>query len=346
MQRSNDALLNDALNDVAYLLSDVGKLRGLPEESLKRKGFAVFSKRFCDSIIFWGLYNSTKEETKGTTIGKYIAELREVFNQYDLDVDSIKLTHCGRLDVDDEYFPTKILKRHRRECNDTSYQAKYMAIKVSLNYCRAKTVVPMLANMVPLLADMCLVLHDVDFARDCRYVTTRWILQRHIHDNDAAEIVDDRRKVGDHCVSWRGTTEETKNIRYKVYNKFIQVLESADARKSLGSRMEALVANEGTFARRLERHKNHGYSRVELTFYGLMLLSLGEYNDPSVAESGRATLVEETVYERVPGCTAITAIAGAGKGMFPSRDAIDGGAREFSKVGIVEVDWMAQTKAA
>ena len=426
MPRSDDALINDVLNHAAHLISDFGSLRGQPKGSTQRKGFAVFSKLFCDSIIFWGLYNGAKEETKGTTIGKYIAELRDLFNQNSLEVESVKMTHCGSVHANDEYFVKAIREHHRKECGDGVYKAKYIAIKVSLDYCRAKRVVPMLANALPLLAEKCIVMHDIDFARDCRYVTTRAILVKHIKDNGAGKIVEDRHKVGDHCVSWRGTKKGTKNIRYKVYNKFVQALESADVRKSLGSRMEDLVEKEGTFARRLERHKEFGYSRIELTFYGSALLPLLHYSDRmdetrefleecttyqcsfeqqwrqraecitsmvavhfpkkeifaychwwnsitakkygymwrkvkpdvvplllanfsfndrpihylvvGVREDGRACIEKETVYERVPGCTAITLVAGGHKGMFPSRDAHADGARKFHKVGIVEVN--------
>ncbi|KAI1288809.1 hypothetical protein EDD11_009647, partial [Mortierella claussenii] len=295
MARSDDALVNDILNYVAHLLSNVGNLKTLPEGSVKRKGFSAFSQLFCDSIIFWGLYNGAKEDTKGTTIGKYIAELRDVFNQASLEVDSVKMAHCGVLDADDEYFSKGTLKRHQRQFRDEPYEAKYVAVKVSLNYCRAKRVVPLLANALPALREKCVVLHDIDLARDCRYVTTRLHLVKHIRDNNAGEVVEDRHKVGDHCVSWRGTKGVTKDIRYKVYNKFVQALESADVRKSLGSRMEDLTEKEGTFARRLQRHKKHGYSRVELTFYGFKFLPLSEYN--SRMEETRELLKECTTYQ-------------------------------------------------
>ena len=55
------------------------------------------------------------------------------------------------------------------------------------------------------------------------------------------------------------------------------MLESAEVRKSLGSRMEKLVEKEGRFSRRLERYKDCGYTRLELTFYGPNLLSLKDY---------------------------------------------------------------------
>jgi hypothetical protein len=64
-----------------------------------------------------------------------------------------------------------------------------------------------------------------------------------------------------------------------VYNKFVQILESAEVRKSLGSRLEDLVEKDTAFGRRVERYKNHGYSRIELTFDGSSLRSLQSYQD-------------------------------------------------------------------
>ncbi|KAF9304471.1 hypothetical protein BGZ91_008918, partial [Linnemannia elongata] len=93
------------------------------------------------------------------------------------------------------------------------------------------------------------------------------------------EVVDDLRKVGHHYISWRNTEEDAKNIRYKVYNKFVQVMESAEVRNSLGSRMEDLVEKGTTFSQRVKRYRKYGYTRVELTFYGPALRPLWEYQD-------------------------------------------------------------------
>ncbi|KAG0036115.1 hypothetical protein BGZ83_003894, partial [Gryganskiella cystojenkinii] len=111
MSRSNDSLVNDVLTEVAHLLSNMGRLQRVPEESKQKEGFTDFSKIFCDSIIFWGLYNGAKEESKGTTIGKYIAEMRHVFEESALEVESIKVTHSNYLD-DVHDVPKKVRRRH------------------------------------------------------------------------------------------------------------------------------------------------------------------------------------------------------------------------------------------
>ncbi|KAI1286528.1 hypothetical protein EDD11_000356, partial [Mortierella claussenii] len=123
MPRSNEANVNHILNDFVHLLPNMGGLRCPPLGSVKREGFAIFSKLFCDSIVFWGLYNGQMEKTKGTTIGKYIAEIRDVFAHSPLDAMSVKLVQCGRINAEDESFPKKVRKRHRAEHKDVPYEA-------------------------------------------------------------------------------------------------------------------------------------------------------------------------------------------------------------------------------
>jgi hypothetical protein len=239
------------------------------------EGFAKYSKLFCDSIIFWGLSNGADEQSKGIDTGKHIANIRSVNNQSSLEVESIKSVGSGTLYRENrKFFSREILEQSRRSY-DTAYTDGYIAIKVSLAYCRAKRVIPALSSILPTLKELSIALHDIDLARDCRYVTTRMYLERHLKERRVCPI-DDRKRVGDHCVSWMGTGE-AKNIRYKVYNKFVQMLESAEVRKSLGSRMEDIVATDGRFSKRLLRHKNHGFSRLELTFHGAELLDLSAY---------------------------------------------------------------------
>jgi hypothetical protein len=275
--RSDDALVNNIFNQIAHFLSDVGKLRGVPKGSKEERGFVKFSKLFCDSMIFWCVYNHADDKNSGTAIGKYIGELRDAFGNTTLVAESVKMTHRSLLDANDETISEKTLKRHRKEVTGKQYTAGIIAIKVSLQYSKAKKVVPTLAYLLPQLKKKCIVLHDIDFARDCSNITTRTHLENLIKANKAGKILDDRRRVGHHCISWKGKTDETENIRFKVYNKLVQVLESAEVRKTLGSRMEDLVEKDSTFARRIERRREHGYTRIELTFYGAHLLSLEEY---------------------------------------------------------------------
>lgn len=415
--------MNDVINHCAHLLTDMGKLRCPPLESIKKEGFAKFSKLFCDSIVFWCLYN-VDSVAVGAAIGRYIAEIRDIFSRISLDVASIKSVQRGII-TGDEYFSDEIMESHREEYGDGPYTPGYVAIKVALDDTSAKEVVPLLTNILRSMRKRHIVLHDIDFAHDCKYISTRAHMQSHLEDNGITEVIDDRRKVGDYCISWRGKKKK-KNIRYKVYNKFVQLLESAEVRKSLGSRMEQIVSRDGKFAKRLKRYKKYGYTRIELTFYGPNLLSLSEYKsrmeetkdllddcptfkcsfekqwqqrakhiksmlvvyfpekrffaychwwnsitskkygymwtnvsintvpqlvanysfndrpayyvEATIGSNGNLTIGLEKAYQRVPGCTAMTMVAGGAKGMFPSIESFENGVREFSDMGIIEVD--------
>ncbi|KAI1285137.1 hypothetical protein EDD11_000994, partial [Mortierella claussenii] len=67
-------------------------------------------------------------------------------------------------------------------------------------------------------------------ATDCRHVTSRPILQEYLEDKlgEDVDILDDLNKVGNHCLSWFMYTNKEQKIRCKIYNKFVQMLESAE----------------------------------------------------------------------------------------------------------------------
>ena len=281
MARSEEALVNDLLNEKAHLLSDMGVLSRPPSDSTKMEGFAKYSKLFCDSIILWGLCNGLDEKGKGIAIGACVANVRSAFNESQLDVDFIKPVGSGNLYPGTRNIFAKEDRdklRERSIANCGAYCDGYIAIKISLADCRAKRVVAAMESILATLKTHCIVLHDIDFTRDCRYITTRMYLEMYLKEHGIRPI-DDRKRVGDHCVSWMGNKEDTKNIRYKIYNKFVQMLESAEVRKSLGSRMDDIVAKDGSISKRLLRHKNHGFSRLELTFYGTDLLDISTYRE-------------------------------------------------------------------
>jgi hypothetical protein len=424
MKRTMEAIVNDALNLNADLLSDMAEFSDVPTGSEQKEGFAEYSKLFCDSIIFWGLHNSMDEKSQPSVTGRYIATLREIFNNSSLEVESIKPVCSGQISRNSDYFSAEEIKKLQERNIHKYFCAGYIGIKVSLHNCGAKKLIKKLGKFMPEICENNMVLHDVDLAHDCQYISTRSFVEAHLKENGIKNIVDDRNRVGDHCISWMGSNDDDKDIRFKVYNKFVQILESAEVRKSLGCRMEKLVAKEGNFATRLERYKDDGYSRLELTFYGPNLLTIIEYqkhmkkaqellsdcttfqcsfeaqwvqraaniasmvavyfpkkkifaychwwnsltskkcgyqwkvaaanvskllanysfNDRpihymecDINHEEKPVVIKQVKYMREPGCTAITLVAGDGKGMYPSRDNCAEGVKKFSDVGIVEV---------
>ncbi|OAQ23275.1 hypothetical protein K457DRAFT_25176 [Linnemannia elongata AG-77] len=168
-----------------------------------------------------------------------------------------------------------------KENSNGPYSAGFTSIKLSLYHCRAKKVVVAMVAILPVLRKRYLVLHDIDMTHDCRYVSTRTYLERHLKAIEGiSTIVNDHGRVGDHCMTLFAPADNAQKIRCKVYNKPVQMLVSADVRKSLGSRMEDIVANpDEKFSRTLLRHRDHGLLRLELTFYGSRLHPLAVHQN-------------------------------------------------------------------
>ncbi|KAK3804652.1 MAG: hypothetical protein JOS17DRAFT_781645 [Linnemannia elongata] len=62
---------------------------------------------------------------------------------------------------------------------------------------------------------------------------------------------------------------------FEVYNKFVQILESAKVQKSFGTHSYGgLGGEENNIAGRVKRYKKNGYTRIELTFYGSSLRNI------------------------------------------------------------------------
>lgn len=91
-------------------------------------------------------------------------------------------------------------------------------------------------------------------------------------------IVNDRTRVGDHCLSWIAGTDDEQKVRCKVYNKFVQMMESADNMSSLGTRIESIVIPvDKKFHKRLRHARKSGLTRLEVTFYGGQLYDHAYY---------------------------------------------------------------------
>jgi hypothetical protein len=268
--------INKALNLYAHLISDVGKEIALPGKP--KTGWKKYSEIFCDSLILWGLHNRAElvdEQRKNTT-----ANIREAFKDLDVSHSMVKVVNEGYIKAN-SYFSSEILQKHRKKFRrSAAYQAGYFSIKVTLHELEA---VSLISELQPILDELevdYIILHDIDIATDCRYVTSRPILQQYLEDKfgEDLDIADDLHKVGNHCLSWFGLTEKDQKVRCKVYNKLVQMLESAEVKMSLGSRMENFVMDvDVDLHKRLRKAKKTGLTRLELTFYGQEIYTFSYY---------------------------------------------------------------------
>lgn len=259
------AALNLVLNQYSHLLGDVGKEVALPGKP--KQGWQNYSDIFCDNLVVWCMNNHASTSNNQ---GRCIAAVREAFKMFQVSPQDIKSLGQGRLWEGNTYIPKSATKAYKRKCGDLEYTPGYISVKITLRELPAVEIISQLPGIMEELERDYIYLHDLDMATDCQHVTSRAILQDYLRNLDAdTPFVEDRHKVGDHCLSWMSTTHKQQEVRNKVYNKFVQMLESAQVRTSLGSRLEELVASsDDKFTQRLLAAKHTGLSRLELTFYG------------------------------------------------------------------------------
>ncbi|KAG0009618.1 hypothetical protein BGZ81_003284 [Podila clonocystis] len=269
------ATINKVLNQYSHLLSNIGKDDALPGDP--KFGWRKYSKLFCDSAILWALYNKVGNvEDQKKDIAATIVEAME-----DLEVNcsNVKILTMGNV-LEDGFFDVDLVGKHQ-DCFDGAYEAGYLSIKVTLHHHSLVSLIPNLKPMLHKMKKEFILLHDINVTSDCQYVTTRKILQKYLEDTleDQVEIIHDHNKVGNHCLSWYMTSPKDQKVCCKMYNKLAQMLESAEVRMSIGSRMEDIVmATDAKFHKRLYKAKEKGLSRLEVTFYGSRLHKYSYYD--------------------------------------------------------------------
>jgi len=229
------ATINQALNLYAHYIGDVGVEIALP--GTPTKGWKKYSELFCDNVIFWALVDSGDDIDKQKK--NAIHTILEALEDDGVNRSMIKVLRQGKI-IHEGFFLHRTLKSFGKRAKGN---VEYLSIKVTLHSLNLSTLLTSLGDRTDDLEDEYIFLHDIDVATDCRHVTSRPILQEYLEEKfgDEIKIVDDLAKVGNHCLSWTASTDDDQPVRCKVYNKFVQMMESAETTSSLGSRMESLV---------------------------------------------------------------------------------------------------------
>jgi hypothetical protein len=268
------ATINQALNLYSQYIADVGKEIALPGKP--KKGWKKYSALFCDNVIFWALVDTggNVEQQKKNSINAII----DALEADSVNRSMVRILRQGTIKEDGFFHQRTLLKFEKNAIGEV----QYFSIKVTLRSLDLATVLASLEARTEDLEKKYIFFHDVDISTDCRRVTSRPILQKYLEDNhgDEIEIVNDLSRVGNHCLSWIAATKDDQEVRCKVYNKFVQMMESAETTSSLGSRMESLVIDvDGKFHKRLRRARKMGLSRLEVKFYGGDLKNHAYYED-------------------------------------------------------------------
>jgi hypothetical protein len=205
----------------------------------------ISSPIFCDNIILW-------------SIGK--DDRVYIYNQ------CIRWFHSS--------FQLKQIRNDTLKSSDIAPKGtEYYTYKVSLSDVQLGRVIESLED-IPCNN---IILHDIDITQDIPYITTREIVKEYVlrHDILEKDIVDDRRKVGENCISFYN---QDHSLRIKVYNKFVQMLESCDVMTVLGSRIHSMFIDPSKHTKRiLTTMRKTGITRIEVKFYGDKIYPLSDY---------------------------------------------------------------------
>ena len=114
---------------------------------------------------------------------------------------------------------------------------------------------------------------DIDFTVDCERITTRETLLNWLP--SGTKISDRKNNTGKNCLSW---FEDNGRIRCKVYNKIVQILESAGVREPIGSSIHTLLTDTDIASTAID-YQLFGVTRIEVTFYSSELQTPRYYTE-------------------------------------------------------------------
>ena len=156
---------------------------------------------------------------------------------------------------------------------------------------------------------------DIDFTQDFKGVFNKkklteyllsigYRLQKDEHRNDFEEheeikgtILDNNQHVSKNCLTFI-TTTETGKTRYKIYNKFVQCMESPSVRGKIGHHIKDWINNpEKVLQEAIPKSLETGLLRLEITFYrNEELQTLTEKEIKREMATLRDVLVPEQIY--------------------------------------------------
>ncbi|KAL1933519.1 hypothetical protein VTP01DRAFT_7609 [Rhizomucor pusillus] len=222
----------------------------------------------------------------GNEIGSYVQRIRAAFSRYLDPAMFVVMYVCSGRCPDDSVIPDEFHAIKADQLNfepGWDYVKDFIQIKVSYDEITLEMTLRLLRSIHRELYDNLIIMHDLDISVDCALVSTRDIIESYITqvlEVEPKDIVSDRNQVGDHCISWlcQTTGATVVDLRAKIYNKFVQMIESTEARSRIGSQLSNFIANRNQrFTQKLLRYKDTGMTRFEITVYGTELFSLDDY---------------------------------------------------------------------
>jgi len=263
-----DSYVVDFVGDVAFV-----NYNKYSTELLEQ--FIPVRELFCDNIIIKIPINYNK------VLNGIFIDLRSCISYVYIFLRDIGLKYFNvsflAVTNNDNFLPSSVYATYGQRFD--TFSPGSASFKVSLSGEPFYNVVNILRTKNSSFHSNFLFVYDIDIAIDCAGTFSRaeieqFLLLKGVKQNN---IFNDVNKNGNNYISWKMVTSYDISLTFKLYNKFVQMLESSEVRKYIGSRISELVANSNsTFKQTLNDCKSYGMTRLEIK---ALFSSLYDYDD-------------------------------------------------------------------
>lgn len=239
-------------------------------------GWTDFTGIFCDSMMLWCIYDLDDQDLKDVVesfITIIYGILKFYFKTKQYRIKPITKGIYITLDKQADYL-----------VKETGWNAGYKSINITFHDVDFSYLLLSLEKVITKFRKNNILLRSIDVTVDCGRISTRKLIEEYLFAQNLIaskkDIADKHQSVGDNCISFNQYSSVLDNslTRVKIYNKFIQTLESCQILQNLGSRLSHLVADKDTtFTDKVKHFREVGYSRIEITVYGSTLFSPDKY---------------------------------------------------------------------
>jgi hypothetical protein len=259
--------MTTAINDISK--ADINEFK----EPRGKDELKFLNNIFIDNIV---LSSISQKTTKKDDIGFYNTLIRRHFQPLFGEKKQQKIM-CICENTDKNFLTKSNIKDYQEMMNSTLKGEKdyYKTIeyKLTLNDIDINKALKYLkGDYIKALKNKCVYLHDIDFTRDIGFsFDTNNLLNEMIDNYDFHYDGEKHKRIivkeYDNEISFWFIDEDIE-IRVKIYNKFIQMIESPAVRSSFGSHICKWINNKNKMINEaIDKSLNVGYSRLELTFY-------------------------------------------------------------------------------
>jgi hypothetical protein len=266
-------LINTFFNEHSQHLNDVYGINYVQNYD-QHYGWTDLTAMFVDSIMLWCAYDMQTDENM---VVYYLSIIRATFVRFfESHQFKLKVARKGKWESFDD---ASVNMEGQQSFSDIGY----IGINATFHGIAFSALFGPLNKALEQLLCNSIILRSIDVTVDCGYISTRSIIEKYIISHNIAtrsDIVHDRLSVGDNCISFLGKSLllNNANTRTKIYNKFVQALESSQLLEALGSRLSHLVADhDASYMEKLRHFLDTGYTRIEMSIYGSTLFHPTSY---------------------------------------------------------------------